>query len=65
MSVCLCLSVSMQSHSFQDTEAETSQVGRGRPGTDHGGVTNFGGAPGWGWGHPNNSLALVKAAQLV
>ena len=55
--LCLCLSLSLSVSvclnafaQFSRYRAETLQVGRGRPGTGHGGVKNFGGAPGWGGG---------------
>ena len=56
----LCLSVSVCLNAFAQFsryKAETLQVGRGRPGTGHGGVKNFGGAPG-GWGHTHDILTL-------
>ena len=63
MSVCLCPSVSMHSHSFQDTDAETLQVGRGRPGTGRGGVKNVGGAPVGAYTYFN--FVKARATQLV
>ena len=55
MSLSVCSSVSMHSHSFQD-RAETLQVGQGRPRAGRGGVKNFGGAPGGGDTHNISTL---------
>ena len=54
LSVCLSLSLSFCLNAFAQFsryKAETLQVVRGQPEAGRGGVTNFGGTPGWGWAY--------------